>query len=69
MLAHELRNPLAPIRSGIDVLRMSGVDSEILDVMQRQVDHLIRLVDDLLDVARIIRGKVELKPEVVEYQV
>ncbi len=45
---------------------MSGVDAEILDVMQRQVDHLIRLVDDLLDVARIIRGKVELKPEVVE---
>lgn len=61
-LAHELRNPLAPISNAIQVMRLSdrleeGMP-ELLDVMERQTSHLIRLVDDLLDVSRISRGKV-----------
>ena len=66
MLAHELRNPLAPIRSGLDLLGMMGGDAEILGPMQQQVDHLVRLVDDLLDVSRIMRGKIELRKEPVD---
>ena len=67
MLSHELRNPLAPIRSGLDVLAMERVgDPAMLQLMQQQVDHLVRLVDDLLDVSRIIRGRVELRRETVE---
>ncbi len=66
MLAHELRNPLAPIRSGLDVLAIMGTDREILDTMQRQVEHLVRLVDDLLDVSRIMRGRIELRQELAE---
>ena len=66
MLAHELRNPLAPICSGLDLLRLSGAESEVVDVMGGQVEHLVRLVDDLLDVARIVRGKVELRTELTE---
>ncbi|HEV7280513.1 MAG TPA: PAS domain S-box protein [Pirellulaceae bacterium] len=61
MLAHELRNPLAPIRSGLDLLAMTGVESEIIEAMQQQVSHLVRLVDDLLDASRIMRGRVELR--------
>jgi PAS domain S-box-containing protein len=68
MLAHELRNPLAPIRSGLDVLALLGTDGEILDAMQRQVEHMVRLVDDLLDVSRIMRGRIELRREHVELQ-
>jgi signal transduction histidine kinase len=69
MLAHELRNPLAPIRSAVDVLRLCG-DSPTdfdwaRDVIDRQVNHLIRLVDDLLDISRITLGKIRLQPEVV----
>ncbi|HEV7279876.1 MAG TPA: PAS domain S-box protein [Pirellulaceae bacterium] len=66
MLAHELRNPLAPIRSGLDLLAMGGEESEIVEAMQQQVSHLVRLVDDLLDVSRIVRGRVELKRRAVE---
>jgi signal transduction histidine kinase/ActR/RegA family two-component response regulator len=66
MLAHELRNPLAPIRSGLDVLEMSGVRDDILGLMKEQVVHLVRLVDDLLDVSRIMRGKVQLHPERID---
>lgn len=66
MLAHELRNPLAPIRSGIDVLRLRGGDDDIIHLMQEQVEHLARLVDDLLDVSRIMRGKVQLRTEDIE---
>lgn len=66
MLAHELRNPLAPIRSGIDLLGMLDVEAEILETMQQQVEHLTRLVDDLLDVSRVMRGRVELRREPVE---
>jgi PAS domain S-box-containing protein len=66
MLAHELRNPLAPIRSGLDLLLMSGVEGDVVEAMQQQVVHLVRLVDDLLDVSRIVRGRVELKTEPVD---
>ena len=69
-LAHELRNPLAPIRSGLQFIRRSPADREAVarvhDIMERQLDHLVNLVDDLLDVARITRGQVELRRERVD---
>jgi PAS domain S-box-containing protein len=65
MLAHELRNPLAPIRNGIDALRILPPNGEqakqILDMMEEQASNLVRLIDDLLDVSRITRGKMELR--------
>ena len=65
MLAHEIRNPLAPLRNGIDVLRVVPPNGEqakqILDMMEEQASNLVRLIDDLLDVSRIIRGKMELR--------
>ncbi len=69
MLAHELRNPLAPIRNALHLLRVSGagpVAAEARDVMERQLTQLIRLVDDLLEVSRISRGKVELRRAAVD---
>jgi signal transduction histidine kinase len=63
-LAHELRNPLSPIRNGLDILRASPSApnaEEIRDMMDRQLSHLVRLVDDLLDVSRVSQGKVELR--------
>ncbi|MDB4991003.1 MAG: periplasmic sensor hybrid histidine kinase [Myxococcaceae bacterium] len=63
MLGHELRNPLSPIVTALHLLRRKGTSSRELDVIGRQVDHLTRLVDDLLDVARITQGKVELRNE------
>jgi PAS domain S-box-containing protein len=70
MLAHELRNPLAPIVSGLEVLKLSGAgqdgQSAVFRMIQRQVDQLVRLVDDLLEISRIARGKIELRKEVVE---
>ncbi|MEF9929644.1 MAG: ATP-binding protein [Massilia sp.] len=66
-LAHELRNPLAPIRNGLSVMRMSGDNpaamAKVRDMMERQVGHMVRLIDDLLDIARISGGKLELKRE------
>jgi PAS domain S-box-containing protein len=65
VLSHELRNPLAPIRNGVYVLSRSPPGSDqanrARDVIQRQTEHLARLVDDLLDVTRIERGKIELQ--------
>ena len=63
-LAHELRNPLAPLRHGLDVLRKSPDRADAADVremMDRQLVHLVRLIDDLLDVARVSQGKIELR--------
>jgi PAS domain S-box-containing protein len=65
-LAHELRNPLAPLASGLDMLGLSNVGSpveeEIRTLMQRQVTHMVHLIDDLLDVSRINTGKIVLRP-------
>jgi PAS domain S-box-containing protein len=68
MLGHELRNPLSPIVTALQLMKMRGdLDStKEQGIIQRQVDHLIRLVDDLLDVSRITRGKVELRNETTE---
>lgn len=70
MLGHELRNPLAPLRNTLQLLRMTGGQDETLDssveLMTRQVDHLVRLVDDLLDMSRINQGKIELRRERLE---
>ena len=64
-LAHELRNPLAPIRNGIELLkRQQPADSQpaaVVEVMERQMKHMVRLVDDLIDVSRITRNKLELR--------
>jgi len=71
-LAHELRNPLAPIRSGLAVLDLApGADvaSQTRAIMKRQVEHMVRLIDDLLDISRITSGKVQLRRERVEVQV
>lgn len=68
-LAHELRNPLAPIRNGLQIMRLSGGDGKVEQartMMERQLTQLVRLVDDLLDVSRITRGKMELRRERVE---
>src|SRR5687767_10387455 len=69
-LAHELRNPLAPIRNALHILRLRR-DAEpgtehIGEMMERQVDHMVRLVDDLLEVSRITRGKIDLRTEPLE---
>lgn len=70
MLAHELRNPLAPIRTGLFVLEMDDSDPvrrrTLLEMMERQVDHLVRLVDDLLESSRLSRGKIQLQREPID---
>ena len=68
MLGHELRNPLSPILTALQLMKLRGDDGSERErtVIERQVNHLTRLVDDLLDVSRIARGKVELKTEIVE---
>ena len=64
-LAHELRNPLAPLSNGLHLMRLAGGKPEMLErtrqMMERQVQHMVHLVDDLLDVARISTGKVDLR--------
>jgi CheY-like chemotaxis protein len=70
MLAHELRNPLAPIRHAVHIMRGEAVPATTLnwarDVISRQADHMARLIDDLLDVSRIVQGKVVVKLEWLE---
>jgi signal transduction histidine kinase len=70
MLAHELRNPLAPLRNAIQLMRLAHYDAaevgQASDLMERQVQHLIRLIDDLMDISRITRGKIELRKERID---
>jgi PAS domain S-box-containing protein len=70
ILAHELRNPLAPIRTALEVLKLSGIDEptakEARLVMERQVHQMVRLIDDLLDVSRISTGKLRLQRQRLE---
>jgi signal transduction histidine kinase len=70
MLAHELRNPLAPIRNALEILKLSeaspAIQRQTHEMMERQVQLMVRLVDDLLDVSRITRGKIELRKEPIE---
>jgi PAS domain S-box-containing protein len=65
MLAHELRNPLAPIRNALHIMKQPGVSGAVIgqfrDMAERQVQHMARLLDDLLDVSRVSRGKIELR--------
>jgi PAS domain S-box-containing protein len=64
ILAHELRNPLAPIRTGLELLKVGGGEatlSRIRPILERQVAHMVRLIDDLLDVSRITSGKIHLR--------
>lgn len=69
MLAHELRNPLAPVRNGLHIIQTTNPDKvpikQIHAMMDRQLNKLTRIVDDLLDVARITRGQIELREEVI----
>jgi len=70
LLGHELRNPLAPIRNALEVLRTRrnepAVAAQMHEMMERQTAHMVRLVDDLLDVSRITRGKIGLRKERVD---
>ena len=67
MLAHELRNPLAPIRTGLDLIRLAGDSpaavAQVRGMMERQIGHMVRLIDDLLDVSRITAGTIQLQRE------
>ncbi|HYC36943.1 MAG TPA: ATP-binding protein [Usitatibacter sp.] len=69
-LAHELRNPLAPIRNSLHIVRATATRDptieRVVGMMERQVQHMVRIVDDLLEVSRISRGKIELRKERVE---
>ncbi|MCG2595672.1 PAS domain S-box protein [Ramlibacter sp. XY19] len=69
MLAHELRNPLAPIRNAVTIMQLEQLQSPVLrncrDVIDRQLTHVTRLVDDLLDVGRLTTGKIKLRKELV----
>ncbi len=73
MLAHELRNPLAPVRNALHILGLPGVEAaaaaQAREMVQRQVQNMVRLVDDLLDVSRITRGKIRLRAEPVDLAV
>jgi signal transduction histidine kinase len=70
ILGHELRNPLAPLRNAVQVLRAAGLDNAMAaparDIIERQVSYMSRLIDDLLDVSRITRGKITLRKQAVE---
>ena len=69
VLAHELRNPLAPLRNALHLLRSEPAEAlahQAREIMERQLEHVVRLVDDLLDVSRIMSGKVQLRRESVD---
>ncbi len=70
MLAHELRNPLAPVRNALHIMKLAGIDEAAVkrarETAERQILHLTRLVDDLMDVSRITRGKIQLRKQPVE---
>jgi signal transduction histidine kinase len=68
-LAHELRNPLAPIRNSLSLLRITATGASAVsayEIMDRQVNHMVRLIDDLMDVARITHGKIDLRKGTVD---
>jgi signal transduction histidine kinase len=71
-LAHELRNPLAPLRNALEILRIAGSDPAVSErarsMMERQLNQMVRLVDDLLDVSRITTGKLAIRKTVTELQ-
>ncbi|HZN55776.1 MAG TPA: ATP-binding protein [Candidatus Polarisedimenticolaceae bacterium] len=70
VLAHELRNPLAPIRNALGIMKLAGPDAEtsreMVAMLERQVDHMVRLVDDLFEASRITRGQIDLRREPVD---
>lgn len=70
ILAHELRNPLAPLRNALQLMRLAGDDAQTVaktrGMMERQMEQMVRLIDDLLDISRITRGKIVLRKERVE---
>ena len=69
ILAHELRNPLAPVRTGVQILRLGAAEGRaapVLSMMERQLEHMARLLDDLLDVSRITQGKITLRLELFD---
>ncbi len=72
ILAHELRNPLAPIRNALHILRLTAGGNaqatRLNDMIERQVNHMVRLVDDLMEISRITRGKIELRKEQVSLE-
>ncbi|MBX9656772.1 PAS domain-containing protein, partial [bacterium] len=69
-LAHELRNPLAPLRNGLQIIRLAEDDPTVIEqvrtMMERQLAQMVRLIDDLLDLSRISRGKIELRTEITD---
>ena len=69
MLAHELRNPLAPIRNALEIMRLTVDDADAIErsraMLERQVGQMVRLIDDLLDVSRITTGKLRVQPEAI----
>jgi signal transduction histidine kinase/CheY-like chemotaxis protein len=69
-LSHELRNPLAPIRTAVEVMRLARGDPDVVEqaraTIERQLFQLVRITDDLLDVARITQNKIELRPELID---
>src|SRR6185436_11888637 len=69
-LSHELRNPLAPIRNAVELMRRAGHDESLKDrslaIMERQLQQLVRLTDDLLDVSRITRNRIELRRDRID---
>jgi signal transduction histidine kinase/FixJ family two-component response regulator len=66
MLGHELRNPLAPMLMSLQIMRLRGFASREQEILERQMSHLTRLVDDLLDVSRVTRGRIELRRRPLE---